>query len=226
MTRIVCIAALVFAAGPAYASGPPELVSKLNKTVSMKAPIDAALDLVLTELAEEHGLTGKILLDVPAFKAAGVEDIRAAMVKLDRLNDVKVSTVLKGLLNQVDGTYLVRDTHILITTRAARRAELGERDDDPDAAVRDAVPLVRITFTDTTLRKALEELATKFDRTIVVAPQAAEKGDTQVSAKLINVPLDHAVELLAEMSDLALVKRGNALFVTTPERAAALKNGK
>jgi hypothetical protein len=35
--------------GPALASGPPELIAKLNKTVSLKVPIDAALDLALTE---------------------------------------------------------------------------------------------------------------------------------------------------------------------------------
>jgi hypothetical protein len=223
MTRNASFFTLFVALSPALASGPPVLVAKLDKTVSMKGPIDAALDLALTELAEEHGLTGKILLDAPAFKAAGVEDVRATMVKLDRLNNVKLSTVIGGLLSQVDGVCLIRDTHILVTTRAARRAELGERDDDADAAIRDAVPLIRVTFTETPLKKALEELSTRFDRTILLAPQVAEKGDAAVSAKLINVPLDHAVELLAEMAELVLVKRGNALFVTTPERAATLK---
>jgi hypothetical protein len=223
MTRTLFVLALFVCAQPALASGPPELVAKLNKTISMKSPIDAALDLALTELAEQYGLDGKIHLDVPAFKAAGIEDVRGVMVKLDRLNEVRLSTVIDALLKQVDGACLVRDTHIVITSRAARRAELGENEDEGGAAIRDAVPLVRQTFTDTPLRKVLDELSTRFDRTIIVAPQTAEKGDTQVTAKLINVPLDHAVELLAEMAELAVVKRGNALFVTTPERAANLK---
>src|SRR3954468_4236852 len=109
MTRSLCL--LLLATAPAFASGPPELITKLNKTVSLKEPLDAALDLVLTELAEQHGLTGKVILDARAFKAAGVEDVRAAMVKLDKLADVKLATLLAAILKQVDGCYLVKDTH-------------------------------------------------------------------------------------------------------------------
>ena len=224
MIRPLCL--LLLATAPVIASGPPELITKLNKTVTLKEPIDAALDLVLTELCEQHGLTGKILLDVPAFKKAGVEDVRAAMVKLDKLADVKLPTVLMALLKQVDGCYLVKDTHIVITTTAARRAELGEKDDDAEAAARDALPLVRLTFTETPIRKVLEELASKFDATILLAPYVAEKGDFVVTAKLVNVPLDHAVELLADMAELAMVKRGNALYVTTRERAKEMVKDK
>ena len=220
MTRSLCLLLLV--AGSAVASGPPELITKLNKTVSLKDPIDAALDLALTELADQYGLAGKVLVDVPAFKAAGIEDVRASMVKLDKLAEVKLSTVLEALLKQVDGCYLVKDTHIVITTKAARRAALGEKDEHAEAPARDAVPLVRMTFTETPIRKILEELADKFDATILLAPYVAEKGDAVVSAKLVNVPLDHAVELLADMADLVMVKRGNALYVTTPGRAKEL----
>jgi hypothetical protein len=224
MTRSFCFLLLV--AAPVAASGPTEIITKLNKTVSLKEPIDAALDLVLTEMAEQHGLTGKVILDTQAFKAAGIEDVRAAMVKLDKLADVKLATVLAALLKQVDGCYLVKDTHIVITSRAARRAELGEKDEDAEAAVRDAMPLVRMTFTETPIRKIVEELAEKFDRTILIAPYLAERGDALVTAKLVNVPLDHAVELLADMAELALIKRGNALYVTSRERAKEMVKDK
>src|SRR5947208_3286577 len=116
MTRIALFFAFFVVTDPVDASDPPDLVTKLNKSVSMKGPIDSALDLALNELAEHHRLTGKILIDVPAFKAAGVEDVRAEMVKLDKLESVRLSTILEGLLNQVDGTFIIRDTHLLITT--------------------------------------------------------------------------------------------------------------
>lgn len=221
MIRPLCL--LLLATAPVFASGPPELSTKLNKTVTLKEPIDAALDLVLTELAEQHGLTGKVILDAQAFKATGVEDVRAAMVKLDKLADVKLATVLSAILKQVNGCYLVKDGLIVITSKAARRAELGEKDDDAEAAVRDAMPLVRMTFTETPIRKVVEELAEKFERTILIAPYLAERGDVLVTAKLVNVPLDHAVELLADMAELALVKRGNALYVTSRERAKEME---
>jgi hypothetical protein len=47
-----------------------------------------------------------------------------------------------------------------------------------------------------------------------------EKGKTAVTARLINVPLDRAVRLLADMADLKAVLLGNVLYVTSKENAA------
>jgi hypothetical protein len=38
----------------------------------------------------------------------------------------------------------------------------------------------------------------------------------------LNVPLDTAIELLADMVELKLVRKANVLYVTTPERAEPL----
>jgi hypothetical protein len=40
---------------------------------------------------------------------------------------------------------------------------------------------------------------------------------------LTNVPLDTAVQLLADMAELKVVHRDNVLYVTTPEHAAKLE---
>jgi len=198
------------------------LLEKLAKRISLKDPIGAGLDLALTELADEHGLQGKIVIDKAAFKAEGVDDAAEEMVRLPKVTDMKLGTILEKLLLQVNGTYLVRDNHIEVTTLAARWKEMNLNDDDAESNYRKTMPVVRLTFKETALRKALEELGEKYEKTIILAPQVAEKGDAAVSARFVNVPLDTAVELLADMVDLKLVRKANVLFITTPERAEPL----
>ena len=199
-----------------------QLAQKLAKVIEMKDGIEAALDLALTELADEHGLQGKIVYDKEAFKTEGVDNVAELMVKLPKLTGAKLGTVLDKLLGQVNGTYLIRANLIEITTRAARKAELDLHESDPETLHRQSLPVVRMTFKEITLRTALDQLAEKYDRTIVVAPQVAEKADAQINARFVNVPLDTVVELLADMVDLKLVRKSNALYVTTPERAEPL----
>lgn len=212
------------AADPPVSNSDPErqLQLKLAKVVSMKDPIDAAIDLALTELAEEHGLQGKIVFCKEAFKAEGIDDPLAVMVKLPKLTGVRFCVILDRLVGQMGGAWVLRDGHIEITTAAAVRAEINVNDADPDAGFKRTMPLVRSTLKDIPLRKALEDLASRCDRTVIVAPQAGEKGDVQVSARFVNVPLDTAVELLADMAELKLVRKANALYVTTPEKAEPL----
>ena len=218
MNRILSVAIVLALTATAGASGPPELLTKLQKIVSLKDAIDAPLDLALADLADQHGLNAKFLLDVTAFKDAGLEDVKAANVKLDKLEGVKLQTILEALLKQVQGTFFVRETHIEITTKAERRIELNLRDDHADTPHRENLPLVRQTFTETSLRTAVEELAKRYDKTIIVSPHCADKADATMSAKFVNVPLDSVVEMLADMADLVVVKKANAYYITTPER--------
>lgn len=198
------------------------LQSRLDKVVSLKDPIDAAIDLALTELADEHGLQGKIVFNREAFKAEGIDDPLAVMVKLPKLTGVRLSIILDRLVGQINGAWVIRDGHLEITTATALRAETNVNESDPEAAFKRTMPVVRLTLKDVPLRKALADLANRCDRTVIIAPQAGEKGDVPVSAKFANVPLDTAVELLADMAELKLVRKANALYVTTPERAEPL----
>jgi hypothetical protein len=84
------------------------------------------------------------------------------------------------------------------------------------------MPLVRVTLKDVPLGTALADLGGNHEKTIIVAPQVGDKADMPVSIRLVNVPLDTAVELLADMAELKLVRKANVLYVTTPERAEPL----
>jgi hypothetical protein len=65
-------------------------------------------------------------------------------------------------------------------------------------------------------------LANATDSTIVLDGRAADKAKA-VTAALINVPLDTAVEILANMSGLQVVSRDRVLYVTTKDNADAMK---
>ena len=60
--------------------------------------------------------------------------------------------------------------------------------------------------------------------TIVVAPQAGDNKIGFVNARMLNVPADKAIELLALQADLRVIKKGNSFFVTGKDHANELFN--
>jgi hypothetical protein len=74
------------------------------------------------------------------------------------------------------------------------------------------------------LAKALDQLAAATGANIVFDPKAANKeGQTTVSLRLDEVPLETAVELLADGAGLKTVRRDNVLFVTTEAKADKMR---
>jgi hypothetical protein len=130
-------------------------------------------------------------------------------------------TVLKKVLARVlvpsGATYLVRRDAIEITTNKAAREEVWGKD-HPEPFL----PLVQANFSARPLADALQELADQSDRSVVLDGRVAAKGKTQVTARLRNMPLDTAVELLARGADLHAVLVEGGLFVTTKAEAEAL----
>jgi hypothetical protein len=57
---------------------------------------------------------------------------------------------------------------------------------------------------------------------VVLDARVEDKGALKVTALLRNVPVETAVEVLADMAGLAVVQRGNVLYVTSTENAAKL----
>jgi hypothetical protein len=81
--------------------------------------------------------------------------------------------------------------------------------------------LVCAEFDKRPLDEALKELADATDSTLVLDGRAAEQAKV-VTATLINVPLDTAVDLLANMTGLKVVSRDRMLYVTTKDNADAM----
>jgi hypothetical protein len=132
--------------------------------------------------------------------------------------------MLQTLLTRADSedsevAYVIRRDRVEVTTRSALAAEFfpNRHLDLPP------VPLVIVSLKKVPLESALEKLARTHDVNIVLDGRAGEAARMPVSAELVNVPLDTAVRLLADMAGLKAVQIDNVVYVTTPANAAVLQ---
>jgi hypothetical protein len=58
----------------------------------------------------------------------------------------------------------------------------------------------------------------------VIDPRVENQSGVAVTARFVNVPLDVAVRLLADMADLGVVRIGNVFYATSPENAKRLQS--
>jgi hypothetical protein len=113
------------------------------------------------------------------------------------------------------GVILLRDDFIEIVPRIAAEDEVGLRLEPEEP-----MPvLVNRFITNTPLDKALQQIAVRYNQNIVIAPFAEAKSAMPITARLINAPIDAAVETLTCMADLRMVRQANVLYVTTKEQA-------
>jgi hypothetical protein len=155
-----------------------------------------------------------------AFEKAHIKDVQkleiCARQPLSEMH-TRLGTVLKKALSRVSpsATYIIRDDHIEITTvHAIRKEFFADRPHGPFS------PLVAGNFDKVPLEAALKELA--HSGNIVLDARAAKEGQTPVTADLVNVPLDTAVRMLADMAGLKIVPLDNALYVTSKDNARLL----
>ncbi len=149
-----------------------------------------------------------------------------------------VATQLRGqtlreFLNTTLGTMgavaLVRRGHIEIVSvdHAAKETKASVRLTEGETArawLRD--PLVSAVVNEKPLNEAVAKIAETYDLNVIVSPQAGDARTAFVSARLMNVPADKALELLALQADLRVVKKGNAFVITSREHAEGLFNEK
>jgi len=115
---------------------------------------------------------------------------------------------------------MVRNDHIEILPRDAAMREAGlavpPRSDEtgpPTGPI--TPPLVNVVVVEKTLPTVLTELARVYDLNVVV--EARVQKDLRgvvVTERLLNVPADTALELLAGQAGLSVVRKGNTFRVT------------
>ncbi len=200
---------------------------------SLKAPIteidkgDLPLKFLLetiTALASKPGavkdpsLKVTIQINVDAFcrETMDIFDPEEKSIKFPyRLLEMNATTILDMICDQLDGVALVRNDYIEIVPRGAAMRELNIQIAKDEPMPR----LVHEFFSKSPLEKALQQIAEQSNANIVLAPQAAAKGETPITARLVNVPIDAAVETIADMAGLKVVRRANVFLVTTKEQA-------
>ncbi len=183
---------------------------------------DIPLFELLQDFSKRFGLT--FTINEEAFKQVGSPNVKEEKpnVAATRLRDVTVRQFLNVILDGMGATYLLRNGVIEIVPvhHAARvtRALLAEGGDE-SGRVRLAEPLVSVIFKEKPLNEAVAKVAEMYDLTVVVAPQAGDARTGFVTARLLNVPADQALELLAVQCDLRVARRGAAFLITTRDHA-------
>jgi hypothetical protein len=96
-----------------------DLKALLNKAVTVEFDSGPLKD-ALGYLQDRYNIP--IIVDEDAFKEANVADVKSQVVKLDKVVNISLGTVLRLLLAQVQGTYVIRREYVEVTT-AQRQAQ-------------------------------------------------------------------------------------------------------
>lgn len=162
------------------------------------------------------------------------QTIDDAAITLPSMKNVRIETVLRKIVDQLDLDFVITPDHVSITTAStkdlvtgqARRlpelypvggdeAQLGS---DPGPALR-TTPFVTASFKEVSAADAFKDVASRAGRTIVISQAATEKAKTLVSVHLSNVAFETATASLAEAAGLRAYRNGNTVVIVTAERA-------
>ena len=164
--------------------------------------------------------------------AAQLDTAKAEKLSLTSLNGLPLSTFLdvylRALPLDAHITYLVRADHIAITSheQASKVSGLQEAFEQAkvskDAAklvraeARLKLPLVCIDAKERSLSAVLEDLRRVYGVNIVVPQGARENANSIITMRLLNVPIDTALEVLGPWK---VIRKGN-VFILTAEAGA------
>jgi hypothetical protein len=178
---------------------------------------------LLLRFAKRHDLT--FTFNEESFKTDGQNNIRETRPNLTatHVRGLTIHQFLSTVLSSTGATYLIKGKTIEIVTPtfAARQTRT------PVTAIEDGrsalkEPLVSAVFKEKPLNEAVASIAERYDLTAIVSPQAGDARTGFVTARLLNVPADRALELIAMQADLRVVRRGAAFLITSREHADAL----
>lgn len=241
MSRLVLLVtgcALALTAAPALAAeevkAPAKKPDPTERLLALLA--DAEIDLgdkntnetplfeLLGFLSKSHGVTFVVLEE--QFKAEGQPNIREEKPKFaaTQLRGQSLHQFLNTALESLGATYLVKNGTIEIvpTRHAAKVTKSAIESEDEGGRPRLKEPLVSAVIKEKPLNEAVAKIAEMYDLNVVVAPQAGDAKTGFVTARLLNVPADKAVELLAVQCDLRVVRKGNAFLITNRDQASEL----
>jgi hypothetical protein len=201
-----------------------EVAAKLNKIIDWQGIDDVKVTLqeALDAIAKMERLTFDI-------KVGALDETVDYIAKTEIANPnpllpmkTSVATILKRILARVPAqsgaTWLIRRDHIEITTVDAQRAEIMGKDYTGPMP-----PLVYLTADKKPLDEVLAHLADQGERNIAIDPRVGDRVQAPITTYLINKPIDAAVYLVADMARLSFVRIDNTYYITSPDRAAAMK---
>ena len=227
------VVGLVLAASPAAAADPPKPGTTEHTLAALRQPVsfDRVNETSVHELVQRLAEKFEIMFVIrdEAFRAVGQASLRDERPRFTAtpIQGMSLHRFLTVCLNSVNATYLVRKDHVEIVpvVNAAKETKNLFTEEQGDGTnVRLKEPLVAVAYKEKPLTEALADLAEEYDLTVVLGPQAGDARTGFVTARLLNVPADRAVELLALQADLRVVRRGTAYLVTSKDNADALES--
>ena len=217
----------------------PKLTDLLGKRVTLDKPFEGKFKDAVEFIADKYELPivlDPLLREFPA-AAAQCDGLDDKPVKLPKMMNVRVETLLRLTCEQADAMFLVYPDYIRIVPTIFALYETGvatggtdPNDDQPSFLPADQLlksrPLTRraivnLSFKDAPLTEILDEIASRSGANVALAPLVNEKAHTKLTIRFANAPVDAAVRTICEMADLAMIEDANVLVVTTRERAAA-----
>lgn len=128
-----------------------------------------------------------------------------------------------GGLNTENLVYMVREDHIEITTREKQGLESGLQEAElaagaegsAEALARANLPIVSIVANKKPIGEVFDELSRVYGLNLTVNSDTIRAGGLkkEISVRLLNVPADTALELIAEQADLGAVRKGNTFRI-------------
>ena len=223
---LTAVAELGAQAIPLPADGFEALLAKLHRDEML--PLWGNInEIPLFEIVQQMAVKNQIpfVINEEGFRAIGVQDIKTKTVNLSasQLRGQTVHQFLTTILDNLGATYLIKGKTIEIVTpdHAIRVTKAATNQDESGRKVLKE-PLVSAAFKETPLEEAVAMLAKRFDLTAMVSPQAGDARTGFITARLLNVPADRALELVALQADLRVVRKGAAFLITSREHADAL----
>lgn len=188
---------------------------------------DIPLYELLLELSKKHNLT--FIINEEPFKADGRPTIKEDKPKLatTAIRGLHVHQFLRVTLESMEATYLIRNNSIeIVSVRHAAKAtkSILKYPEVESEHVRLSEPLVSLIVKEKPLNETVAELAKMYDLNVVISTQAGEARKATISARLLNMPADKALDVLALQADLRVVHRGAAFFITSKEHAKEINN--
>ena len=209
-------------------------VEEQMQKLTVRINIDHVTDLPLRELLDLlHSRIGaNFRINEESFKALEppLENVAETKIRLPRLKNTRLDSFLTLVLESINGTFLVRRDYLEITTLKEACRECGgpwpgfdvdlDWPDSGEAYLDFRLPFVQMAFTNKPLTAVFADLMAVYnDRSVVFAPQATQRMKVAVTGRLLNVPLNQALQILAKLGDLEAVTCGNITLITSAEKA-------
>jgi hypothetical protein len=198
-----------------------DLIAKLQKPVGSSQTFDGVPVKDFAEfVADRFGVT--VVVNSLSFRDAGSENINDLPLRIPMMKTVTLRYLLDSAFDQVGGTLLIRGDHLELVTKTQARFEVfGKAVETLADQFRQSTPLVHIIANRVPLDQVLTELSDQSGRNVLLDARLANSGKAMVTIRLINTPLDSAVNILAQMNDLIAVPIDNTIVVTNKATAAA-----